>query len=161
MDYVYPEPGFTIAITQTHTYRVSYPSDIQVDIDNPVAWAEYDELYADIKNIEIVMTAQMLSETMNATNWVQSTVFISFLNNGEVIKTVDCDTTQFRIIKEIIEAQDYSLEQGSFFADLLFVVDGQEYYMNSTTGSIENAAGYPYSAVLSAEDLVVIMGLLN
>jgi hypothetical protein len=161
MDYFYPEPGFTIAITETSTYRFIYPSDIQVDINNEVAWAEYDEMSAEIKTINVVMNAQMLASTMNVTNWVKGTVFVSFLNNGEVTKTVDCDAMQSQKIKETIKAQDYSLEQGSFPADLLVAFDGQEYYMNSATGSIENAAGHPYSAVLSAEDLNSIMDLLS
>ena len=67
MDYVFPYPGFTIAITETHTYVFNYPSDVQFDRNNPAAMTEYMELSDDIKNIEIVMNAQMLENTMNAT----------------------------------------------------------------------------------------------
>jgi len=160
MDYRYPEPGFTIALTETHTYRMIYPSDVQVDINNPEAWAEYDELYADIKNIEIVMTSQMLSDTLNATNWVQGTVTINFLENWVTTKTVICNEEQSRIIREIIESQDYSLESGSYFADLWIMFNGEEYLLNLTTGMIQSAGG-ENSAVLSAEDLNRIVELLN
>ncbi|MCL2496545.1 MAG: hypothetical protein FWF04_03925, partial [Clostridiales bacterium] len=118
MDYAYPEPGFTIAITKNNTYRISYPSDVQFDTSNPELWADYDELYADVRNVEIVMTAQMLADTMNVTNWVQGTVFVQFLEKWVLQKTVVCDAEQSRIIREIIESQDYNLEPASYFADL-------------------------------------------
>jgi hypothetical protein len=161
LDYVYPEPGFTIAMTENSTYRFIRPSDIQVDVNAPEARAEYDRLSAEIASIEIVMTSQMLENTTNATNWVQGTVSVSYLEAGTVTKTVDCGVAQSQRIREIVESQDYSLEQGSFPSDLLIMFNVAEYYMNSTTGSIENAGGYPYSAVLSAEDLSEIMGLIK
>ena len=160
MDYVYPEPGFTIAITETHTYRVSYPSDVQVDINNQTALTEYDDLYADINNIDIIMNAQMLANTLNNTNWVQETVIVDFLEEWVTTKTVICDKEQSQIIREIIESQDYSLERGSFFADLWFKFNGEEYLLNLTTGMIQSAGG-ENSAVLSIEDLNKIVDLLS
>ena len=160
MDYVFPYPGFTIAITETHTYVFNYPSDVQFDRNNPAAMTEYMELSDDIKNIEIVMNAQMLENTMNATNWVEGTVFVDFLENWVTIKTVVCDEEQSRIIREIIKSQDYSLERGSFFADLWFMFNGEEYLLNLTTGMIQSAGG-ENSAVLSAEDLNRIIEVLN
>ncbi|MCL2152756.1 MAG: hypothetical protein FWH57_07350 [Oscillospiraceae bacterium] len=161
LDYTYPEPAFTIAITENSTYRFRLPSDIQIDINSPEAWAEYDKLSEEIVSIEIIMTSQMLASTTNASNWVQGTVSVSYLEAGTVTRTVFCGIEQSEKIKEIVESQDYSLEQGSFLSDLLIMFDGAEYYMNSTTGSIENAGGHPYSAVLSTEDLEIIMGLLD
>jgi len=159
MDYVYPEPGFTIAITETSTYRFTYPSDIQVDVSEPESQAEYDKLSAGIATIEIVMTAEMLANTTNATNWVQGTVYVSFLEDSAVTKTVDCDAEQSRIIRKIIESQEFG-QPGSFPTDLLIMMSGDEYYLNSATGDIMMASG-GYSAVLSTGDLDAIIRLLN
>ena len=165
MDYAYPEPGFTIAVTEIGTYRMIYTSDIQVDITNPEAWAEYDEIAALIYNIEIVMTAEMLANTTNASNWVQGTAFVEFidLENQEIIKTVDYNAEQSRIIQEIVESQDYQLPRVSFRYDLWIMVNGMEYRMNSITGNIgTNIDGDGgYCAILSAEDLNRIMDMLN
>jgi hypothetical protein len=162
LDYVFSYPGFTIAITETHTYVFNYPSDVQFDWNNPAAMTEYMELSDDTKNIEIVMNAQMLENTMNATNWVEGTVFVKFLEDfgaGGVSKTVVCDAEQSKIITEVVESQDYG-EPRSFYNDLWIIVGYDEYYLNSTTGDIMIAAG-GYSAVLSAEDLGRIMDALN
>lgn len=163
LDYAYPEPGFTIAITETRTYRLIYPSDVQVDTDNQEAWAAYDVLYADVKNIEILMTAETLANTMNASNWVQGTVFVEFINteNRETIRTVVCDAEQSRIIKDIIVSQDFNLGTDSFHTDLRIMFDSEEFYMSSTTGKIFSAHDYQNRAILSAGDLDTIMALLG
>ena len=161
MDYVYPEPGYTIAATADHTYRLKIASDVQYDSGNPAVAQEYAALSQSIGDIQILLSDWMRDNSTNAGNWAQGTVTASFLAGGEVTKTVTCDGEQSQVIRGIIEAQDFSLEQGSFYADLLILYNGEEYYMNSATGSIENAAGAPYSAVLSAQDLSTIMGQLN
>ena len=102
----------------------------------------------------------MLENTMNATNWVEGTVFVKFLKDfgaGGVSKTVVCDAEQSEIITGIVEAQEYG-EQRSFYTDLLIIVGNDEYYLNSVTGDIMVAAG-GYSAVLSAGELSEILGL--
>ena len=161
LDYSYPEPGFTIALTQTHTYRMIYPSDVQVDIHNPEAWAEYDALYADINNIEIVMTAETLANTMNKSNWVQGTVIVDFIENDMTVETVVCDEAQSQIIREVIGSQTYRQTKESFRYDLWIMVDSEQYRMSSTTGMIESSDEYPGNAVLSAEDLSRIMDALG
>jgi len=159
LDYAYPQAGFTIALTKTHTYRMIYPSDVQVDIHNPEAWAEYDVLYADINNVEIVMTAETLANTINASNWIPGTVVVDFLDEWVTTKTVVCDEEQSRIIREIVEAQDYNLEPGSYFADLWIMFGDNNYLLNLTTGRIRSAVGGSKDAVLSAEDLSTVMDL--
>jgi len=165
MDYVYPEPGFTIAVTETGTYRMIYTSDVQVDISYPDAWAEYDEMIALKHSIEIVMSAEMLANTTNASNWVQGTAYVEFIDteSHEIIKTVDYNVQQSRVIQEIVEAQDYQLPFVSFRYDLWIMVDGREYRMNSVTGNIGTTIDGDggYSAVLSAEDLNRIMEILG
>ena len=165
MDYVYPEPGFTIAVTETGTYRMTYTSDVQVDISNPEAWAEYDEMAALINSIEIVMTAEMLANTTNASNWVQGTAYVEFIDaqSQELIKTVDYNAEQSQIIQDIVETQDYQLPFVSFRYDLWIMVNGREYRMNSITGNIGTTIDGDggYCAVLSAEDLSRIMDILS
>ena len=165
MDYVYPEPGFTIAVTETGTYRMTYTSDVQVDISNPEALAEYDDMVALIHNIEIVMTAEMLANTTNASNWVQGTAYVEFINseNHEIFKTVDYNAEQSRIIQNIVEVQDYQLPFVSFRYDLWIMVNGREYRMDSITGNIGTTIDGDggYCAVLSPEDLSSLMDLLN
>ena len=163
LDYEYMWPGFTIAVTENGTFYFRTPSDSQYLRSDPVSAAEYQEMSSD--DIEIVMSAQMLQTTMNSTNWIKGMVFVHYLEDigygaTEVRKSVTCDMEQSRIIREIVESQDYSLEQGSFPYDLIIMVDGQEYYLNSTTGNIRNAAEYPYGTVMSTEDLSRIMDLL-
>jgi len=159
MDYIWPWPGFTIAVTETGTFHLIYPSDVQFDESDPETRAEYEELSADIRNIRIIMSTEMLANTMNASNWVQGTMFIDYLENWQVVKSVVCDVEQSQIIRSIIESQDYR-EPGSFHVDLRFMVDKDEYFMNSKTGEIMLAAG-GYSAVISAGDLNRIMDLLG
>jgi hypothetical protein len=162
MDYAYPDPGFTIAITETGTYRMVYTSDVQANLGDPASSAEYFELIADIHSIEIVMTAETLASTTNASNWVQGTVFVSLLDREsmEVTKTIECDTEQSQTIREIIKSLEFG-EQRSFYTDMWIMMGGSdEYYLNSTTGHIMKASGM-YSAVLSAEDLSAILDMLN
>jgi len=138
-----------------------YPSDVQVDIHNPEAWAEYDALYADINNVEIVMTAETLANTMNASNWIPGTVVVDFIENDMTVKTVVCDESQSQIIREVIGSQNYSQTKESFRYDLWIVVNSEEYRMSSTTGMIESSNEYLGNAVLSAEDLSRIMDALG
>jgi len=159
MDYIWPWPGFTIAVTETGTYYLCYPSDVQFDGSDPESSTEYEALSADIGNIKIIMSAEMLANTMNASNWVQGTMFVDFLEDWQIVKSVDCNVEQSQVIRSIIESQEYGAP-GSFNVDLRFMVDKDEYFMNSKTGDIMVAAG-GYSAVLSTEDLSRIMDVLN
>ena len=162
MDYTYPAPGFTIALTETNTYVFNYPSDVQYDSSDPEAVRRYMELYDGVKNVEIVMSAEMLKNTMNASNWVEGTVFAHFLKDfgaGGVERTVVCDAAQSETVKQIVGSQDYG-EQRSFYTDLWIVAGRDEYYLNTETGDILVAAGGS-SATLSAEDLASLLALLG
>lgn len=161
MDYTYPQPGYTIATTAAQTYCLIRASDVQYDPSDEAVAEEYLSMSGSISQIQILLTDWMTDNSTNATNWIPGTVYISYLEDWEVIETVVCDEEASQRIAEIIKSQDYSLEQGGFFGDLWIMLDGEEYYMNVTTGSIANAAGHPYSAVLSAEDLQEFMELLS
>ena len=111
------------------------------------------------------MTAEMLANTTNASNWVQGTAYVEFIDaqSHELIKTVDYNAEQSQIIQEIVEAQDYQLPFVSFRYDLWIMVNGREYRMNSITGNIGTAidGDSGYCAVLSAGDLSRIMDILS
>ena len=160
MDYVFPYPGFTISITDTNTYVLSFPSDVQFNPEDSEATADYMKLSADVSDVEIVMSAEMLENTMNASNWVAGTVFVHFLEEygeGGISETVVCDAEQSEMITQIVTTQDYG-EPRSFYTDLWIVAGKNEYFLNSATRDIMIAAG-GYSAALSPEDLQKIMSL--
>lgn len=161
LDYSYPAPGYTIATTDTHTYMLIRASDVQYDPQNEALAAEYLALSAGIQDIQILLTDWMRQHSSNAENWQEGTVYLKYLHNGEVLSTVTCTESQSQRIAELIAAQDFSLEQGGFASDLLIMVNGQEYFLNTSTGSIENAAGYPYSAILPAADLAELLALIQ
>ena len=165
MDYVYPYPGFTIAVTETGTYRMTYTSDVQADLDDPASSAEYFTLSAEIKDIKIILSSETLASTTNASNWVQGTAYVEFIKLGthESIGTADYNAAQSQIIREIVESQDYQLPRVSFWSDLYIMVDGREFWVNSVTGDINTSINGDgnYCAKLSAEDLSRLMDTVN
>jgi len=165
MDYVWPWPGFTIAITEEGTYHLTLPSDIQFDWGDPGSMEEYLMLSEDVMNIQIVMTAEMLASTTNASNWVQGTVFVEFMEGFDVVRSIMCDEGQSRIIREIIAAQDYSVPWESFDADLWIMFGDEEFTLCLTTGRIANrslSAPVPRpTAILSQEDLSIVKDVLG
>ena len=69
----------------------------------------------------------------------------------DVVKTVVLDEAASTSISQIIKTQKYDIEDASFPVDLVFIVDGQSYYMNSQSGQIFGISSV--SAVLSEENL--------
>ena len=161
LDYNWPWPAFTIAITEKGSYLFGYPSDVQFDFGDPVSSAEYELLSEDIKNIEIVMTTEMLNNTINMSNWVRGAVFVDIINEEwQVVGSFIGDEEQSRIIKEIIRSQDYRPGHVSFHADLRIMFDGEEFILSLTTGQIENLLGAPNNGTLSTEDLQTIRDIV-
>ena len=68
MNYVYPEPGFTIATTASNTYRLRRASDIQYDFKNKSASKEYLEMSNTIGEIQIVLIDWMKNNSTNLFN---------------------------------------------------------------------------------------------
>ena len=66
MDYIYPEPGFTIATTANNTYRLRYPSDVQYDPRNAKITKEYTAMNNSIRDIQILLTDWMKNNSTNA-----------------------------------------------------------------------------------------------
>ena len=163
LDFSYAQPGYTIATTASHTYRLLLASDAQYDSGNPDIAGEYTALYESIPQIRILLSNWLTEHSKNASNWVGGTVSVEYLgevtaDGQEVVKTVTLDTAASAAATQLIQAQDYSIENASFFCDLVFLVDGRAYFMNSQTGEMTRAGGF--SAVLSAEDLNTLLSLL-
>lgn len=76
----------------------------------------------------------------------------------DVVKTVVLDEAASTSISQIIKTQKYDIEDASFPVDLVFIVDGQSYHMNSQSGQIFGISGV--SAVLSEEALQEVLSLL-
>ena len=192
LDNFEPRRGFIVAIAETYTYAFGIPWwDMEIDAGDSAALAEYEELRGGIESIEIVMTADMLANSMNASNWIQGTVVFSLAENGETIKEIICDREQSKIVREIVEAREY-LDEGppvyppdeewteeyieqrqkeidAFFAGLSMriMVNGEVYTLSTSTGGIwklkriPDGNYYMHGEELSAEELGAIMDLLS
>jgi len=68
IDYIYPEPGYTIATTATNTYRLRRASDIQYDFRNPAIAEDYVVMSNSIGDIQILLTDWLKNNSTNATN---------------------------------------------------------------------------------------------
>jgi len=161
LDYIWPQPGFTVAITEHGTYVLLYPSDVQFDMDDPISSAEYMALSEDVRNIEIVMSAELLSNTINMSTWVRGVVFVSFFEDWAEVGSAVLEADQSRTLKNIIASLDYSIGYASFNADFRFMFDGDEYLFSSSTGTIMNTLGEPRHATIPAEDLSVLLALFD
>jgi len=68
LDYIYPEPGYTIATTATNTYRLRRASDIQYDFRNPAIAEKYVAMSDSIGDIQILLTDWLKNISTNAGN---------------------------------------------------------------------------------------------
>jgi len=168
MDYQWPWPAFTIAITENGTYIFGIPSDVQFDMSDPAIYAEFEALSDDIKNIEIVMTTEMLESSINMSNNIRGTVFVDYLHEeGQVAESLICDAEQSRKVIEIINRQNYydlynyDEQLGRYWTDLRIMYDGEEYFISITGRTIySNTLGAKY-AHLSDGDITAILEALN
>jgi hypothetical protein len=162
LDYVWVTPGFTIAVTENGSYFFGFPSDVQFDTQDPISSAQYQELFADIDNIEIILTDEMLANTINKSNWIPGTVFIEL--HDEIMWTVGsfiCDEEQSQIIRDLIASQDFTIGQLFFDTDTRLMFNGEEYLLCRATGNIQNTLGQPRHATLSAIDLEAINNIIS
>ena len=163
MDFSYVQPEYTIATTATHTFRLVLASDVQYDSGNAKIADEYLSLYDSIPQIKILLSDWLTDNSLNQTNWVKGTVYVEYLgemtpDGQDVVKTVVLDEAASTSISQIIKTQKYDIEDASFPVDLVFIVDGQSYYMNSQSGQIFGISSV--SAVLSEENLQKVLSLL-
>ncbi len=163
MVFSYAQPGYTIATTATHTYRLVMASDVQYNSSNIHIADEYLSLYDSIPQIRILLSDWLADASSNQTNWVKGTVYVEYLgemrsDGQDVIRTVVLDEAASARISQIIKAQEYNTENASFPVDLVFIVDGQSYYMNSQSGQVLGIGGV--GAVLSEENLQEVLSLL-
>ena len=167
MDYVFPEPGFTIAVMDDCTYRFIRASDVQVDWSIPELRDGYIELENDVMNIEIAMTADVLKNSINSSNWIQGTVSVSFLENWAITRTITLDVEQSRIVGKIINSQNYQYPAESNISqeilskppNILITFDRKEYSVNTITGLVSSMSGLV--ALISIEDLNIIISFIS
>ena len=166
MDYQFPWQGFVIASVHTDegmvTYSLAMASDVQWA---PQYMDEYLALFDDVLRgeIHVLLTDWMREHSTNIDNWVEGTVHVSFANpyTFEVLETVVMSTEQSRIIAEVIGRQDFDLPRGNWRNDMIIQFGGETYYFNSATGQIQNTRYYTLDAVMSAEDVLIIMDLFE
>ena len=168
MDYLWPWPAFTIAITENGTYYLGQPSDVQFDLNDPVTSAEYQALSDDIKNIQIVMSTEMLENSINMSNAIKGTVFVYYVDeNMQVMDSIICTTEQSRQLIEIINRQEYSYlynydeQLGKYWTDLRVMYDDEEYFISLTGKTIYGTNYGARYAHLSDEDVNTILDVLN
>ena len=147
----------------SHTFRLVLASDVQYDSGNAKIADEYLSLYDSIPQIKILLSDWLTDNSLNQTNWVKGTVYVKYLgemtpDGQDVVKTVVLDEAASTSISQIIKTQKYDIEDASFPVDLVFIVDGQSYHMNSQSGQIFGISGV--SAVLSEEALQEVLSLL-
>ena len=92
MDFSYAQPGYTIATTATHTFRLVLASDVQYDSGNAKIADEYLSLYDSIPQIKILLSDWLTDNSLNQTNWVKGTVYVKYLgemtpDGQDVVKT--------------------------------------------------------------------------
>lgn len=163
MDFSYAQPGYTIAATATHTYRLVLASDVQYKSGNTQIADAYLSLYDSIPQIKILLSDWLTDNSLNQTNWIKGTVYVEYLgettsDGQDVIQTVVLDEAASASISQIIKTQEYNIADASFPVDLVFIVDGRSYYMNSRSGQVLGIGGV--SAVLSEEMLQEVLSLL-
>lgn len=124
MDFSYAQPGYTIATTATHTFRLVLASDVQYDSGNAKIADEYLSLYDSIPQIKILLSDWLTDNSLNQTNWVKGTVYVKYLgemtpDGQDVVKTVVLDEAASTSISQIIKTQKYDIEDTSFPVDLV------------------------------------------
>lgn len=161
LDYQFPGRGYVIASTQTHTYCLILPSDVQYDPTNKAVAEEYLQMSESVGKIQILLTDWLLQNSTNASNWVEGTVYAYYLDpyEGVVIDSKVCGSAASERIVQLVRSQNFDLQDQSFYMDILLMFDGEEFYLNSSTGEICPAAG-PYSGVMSEQDLQELLQIL-
>lgn len=114
MDFSYAQPGYTIATTATHTFRLVLASDVQYDSGNAKIADEYLSLYDSIPQIKILLSDWLTDNSLNQTNWVKGTVYVQYLgeitpDGQDVVKTVVLDEAASTSISQIIKTQKYDI----------------------------------------------------
>lgn len=162
VDYEYPQPGYTIAATKENTYALLMASDMQYPPDNEAVAAEYTAMYAQISDIQVLMTDWMKAGSNNSENWQPGTVTVQLLNSEmQITDTVTCDAKDSAAIGDVIGALAFDKQPQSFLSDMMIMLDGEEYYLNSATGQIAPTAGGDKSDRLNSEQLTALVSIIK
>lgn len=158
MEERFPYGAHVIAIRDGFSYVLSQPSDVQCMGEDEV-WDEYLAMEESVPQIKVLLSNWLQDNSINSTNWKEGTVTVDLYDKNEYIKRFFCDEEHSEAIREIAQAQDYSLELKSFYYDAWLSFGTEEYIVSLETGDIEkNGFG---RAQLSEEDLAKLKALLE
>ena len=125
--------------------------------------AKYLELSDSVGYVEVILSEQLLANSINATNWVEGTVFVYVIDDPESGRPPDttiCDPEQSRIITDMLRTQEYG-QWRSFPTDLWVVIGDEQYYLSSATGEILRTGAEEGSATLSADALQQFLHVID
>ena len=165
MDYEFPMPGYVLASTGGVTYFLTLASDVQYDPQDEKRAEEYRRMYDEIGDIRILLSDWMKENSINETNWEEGTVYAELLNaqDGTLKESVICESEASGIISEILENQNYDMESAEMIspADMIIMLDGMKYYLDTRSGKLEKERGELRGTILSGEDLQQILYLVS
>ena len=122
-------------------------------------------MYDEIGDIRILLSDWMKENSINETNWEEGTVYAELLNaqDGTLKESVICESEASGIISEILENQNYDMESAEMIspADMIIMLDGMKYYLDTRSGKLEKERGELRGTILSGEDLQQILYLVS
>lgn len=122
-------------------------------------------MYDEIGDIRILLSDWMKENSINETNWEEGTVYAELLNaqDGTLKESVICESKASGIISEILENQNYDMESAEMIspADMIIMLDGMKYYLDTRSGKLEKERGELRGTILSGEDLQQILYLVS
>lgn len=161
MDYEYPMPGYTIASIDGVTYFLALASDVQYDPEEKDVAEEYAEMRDEIQNIQILLTDWMRENSVNQANWEDGTVYVDYLNaDMETEETKIFDVEKSAAIQEILDRYEYSDGDKSFWTDVIIMLNGSQYWVNTSTGEMIKDS-LTMEDQLSEEDLASLNRLIQ
>lgn len=153
-------PQKVIASCGGMTYFFTWPSDVQYNPHNEAVAQEYIAMSQQIKDIRILLSDWMQENSINDANWQEGTVYVNLLSQNKVTDTIICNSEASALLREVVLSKERTQELGSFTSDMELLLDGESWFLNSSSGQIMHAFEYPYGAVLTAEELQLVRELI-
>ena len=161
MDFEYPMPGYTIASVNGATYYLAMASDVQYDPQEEKTADEYIAMYREIEDIQILLSDWMRENSVNRTNWEDGTVYVDSLNaDMETEETKVLDGESSAAVRKILESYEYADGEKSFPTDVVIMLNGSQYFLNTSTGEVIRDS-LSMEDQLSQEDLDALNRLIE
>jgi transcriptional regulator with XRE-family HTH domain len=146
-----------LAANRGYHLLLGHPSDVQWTPDTK---EEYDSLYADIDQVQVRLSDEMLASTYNETNWVPGTVSLYRIPaRGKLALLRICDPETSEIIASMLENRDYGARRPDR-EDVRICRHAEEYGVNLDEGLLFPMGGTRASK-LTEDELALIRGLLD